>query len=143
MTNLKTKPCKLVKTRDLAGKDNGWLMEIASSRDGWSKFLDNAQVYLTTVLSGKKKGWHLHHKKENQLTCIRGRVILGVKRGDKIEEMEMNADQPVTVRVAPGVPLCFYNPGDEPAYILNLCSPSYDSNDPEQEDLDILWEPKR
>lgn len=136
------KPCRVVKTRDLSSKENGWLMEIASSRDGWSKFLDNSQVYLSTVLPGKKKGWHLHHKKENQLTCIRGRVILGVKQGEKIEEREMNADQPVTVRIAPNVPLCFYNPGDEPAYILNLCSPPYDPEDREQEDLDIPWEPK-
>ena len=136
------KNCKVVATRDLRGSENGWLIEIASSRDGWSKFLDNAQVYLTTLLPRKKKGWHLHHKKENQLTCIRGRVILGVKEGDKIEEIEMNGEQPVTIRISRGVPICFYNHGDEPAYILNLCSPPHNPNDLEQEDLDIPWEPR-
>lgn len=139
---LPTKACRVVRTRDSSGQENGWLMEIASSRDGWSKFLDHAQVYLTTVLPGKKKGWHVHHKKENQLTCIRGKVILGVKQGEKIEEIAMDAGQPTTVRVPRDIPICFYNPGDEPAYILNLCSPPYDPKDPEQEDLDIPWEPK-
>jgi len=136
------KVCKLVTTKDLSGQENGWLMEVASSRDGWSRFLDNAQVYLTTLLPGKKKGWHLHHKKENQFTCIKGRVILGVKEGGKIEEMEMNGEQPVTIRIPKDVPICFYNHGNEPAYILNLCSPPYDPNDLEQEDLDIPWQPK-
>lgn len=37
--------------------------------------------------------------------------------------------------------VCFYNPGPDEAYILNLCSPPYDPEDPEQEDVDIPWEP--
>lgn len=139
---LSQKACKVTTTRDLSGQKNGWLMEIASSKDGWSKFLDNAQVYLTTVLPGKKKGWHWHHKKENQLTCIRGQVILGVKLEKEIEEIKLSDRQPATVRIPKGIPICFYNAGDEPAYILNLCSPPYDPNDSEQEDLDIPWEPK-
>lgn len=139
---LSQKPCKLVTTRDLGGEENGWLMEIASTRDGWSKFLDDAQVYLTMVLPGKKKGWHLHHKKENQFTCIRGQVILGVKLEKEIEEIKLSDRQSATVRIPRGVPICFYNHGDKAAYILNLCSPPYDPDDPEQEDLDIPWEPK-
>ena len=62
--------------------------------------------------------------------------------GNKIEEIILDAEKPVTVRVPKGQAICFYNPDNEPAYILNLCSPPYDPNDPEQEDLDIPWEPK-
>lgn len=139
---LSQKACKVTTTRDLSGQKNGWLMEIASTRDGWSKFLDNAQIYLTTVLPGKKKGWHVHHKKESQFTCIKGGVILGIKLDDKIEEIDLNDREPVTVRVPKKQPTCFYNPGKESAYILNLCSPPYDPSDSGQEDLDIPWEPK-
>ena len=60
---LSQKACKVVETCDLSGQENGRLMEIASSRDGWSRFLDNGQVYVTILLPGKKKGFHLHHKK--------------------------------------------------------------------------------
>ncbi|OGY18977.1 MAG: hypothetical protein A2784_03540 [Candidatus Chisholmbacteria bacterium RIFCSPHIGHO2_01_FULL_48_12] len=135
------KDCKVVKTRDLGNEENGWLMEIGSSRDGWSKFLDHAQIYLTTLLPGKKKGWHLHHKKENQFTCIRGKVAVAIWDGNKIEEISLDAEKPITVRVPKEQAICFYNAGDEPAYILNLCSPPYDPEDPEQEDLNIPWEP--
>ena len=136
------KGCKLVKTRDLDGSENGWLMEIASTRDNWSKFLDNAQIYLTTLLPGKKKGFHLHHKKENQFTCIKGRVVMAIWDGKKIEEVILDAKKPVTIRVPKEQAICFYNPTTQPAYILNLCSPPYDPNDPEQEDLSLPWQPK-
>ena len=137
------KDCKVVKTRDLGGGDNGWLMEIASSRDGWSRFLNNAQVYLTVLNPGKKKGFHLHHKKENQLTCVRGKVVVAIWDGNRIEEISLDADKPITVRVPKEQAICFYNPTMDTAYILNLCSPSYDPNDPEQEDLDIPWQPDK
>ena len=78
MKSVSTKPCKRVETKDLSGKKNGFLLEIASTRDGWSKFLDNSQVYLATVLPKQKKGFHLHHKKVNQFTCIKGNVAMAV-----------------------------------------------------------------
>lgn len=140
---LDIKICKMVTTRDLAGQENGWLMEIASSSDGWSRFLDNAQVYLTVLEPGKKKGFHLHRKKENQFTCITGKVIMAVWGGNKIsEEIILDSQNSVTVRVPKKQAICFYNPGTEDAYILNLCSPPYDPEDPEQEDLDLPWEPQ-
>ena len=104
--------------------------------------MDNAQVYLTSLFPGKKKGFHLHNKKESQLTCIKGKVIIAIWDGKNIEELVLDADKPVAVRVPKGQAICFYNPGPEQAYILNLCSPPYDPNDPEQEGLDLEWEPK-
>jgi dTDP-4-dehydrorhamnose 3,5-epimerase-like enzyme len=136
------KVCKVVTTKDSGGQENGWLMEVASSRDGWNRFLDNAQVYVTILLPGKKKGWHLHHKKASQLTCIKGKVVIAIWDGKNIEELVLNANKPVTVRVPKEQAICFYNPGPEEAYILNLCSPPYDPQNPEQEDLDLTWQPK-
>lgn len=137
-----TKQCKRIVTKDLYSQQNGFLTEIASSKDGWSKFLDNAQIYLTTILSKSKKGFHLHHKKENQVICIKGKVILGVWDGKTIEEFILDSAFPIMVRVPKEHALCFYNPGDEEVYVLNLCSPPYDPNDPEQEDIDLAWTPK-
>lgn len=137
-----TKSCKRVVTTDFSGGDNGLLVEIASTRDEWSKFLNNAQIYMTTLLPKMRKGWHLHHKKENQVTCIKGKVILGVWDGKEIEEFRLDALEPLTVRIPKEHALCFYNPGGEEAYILNLCSPPYDPQDPEQEEIDLAWEPK-
>ena len=58
MGQYQTKVCKRVVTKDLTGQDNGLLVEIASTKDGWSRFLDNAQIYLPTLVPGKKKGFH-------------------------------------------------------------------------------------
>ena len=137
-----TKICKRVATKDFGGRENGFLTEIASSRDGWSTFLDNSQVYMTTILPNMKKGFHMHHKKENQVTCIMGTVILGVWDGKTIAEFTLDAQSPITVRVPNKHALCFYNPTNEEASVLNICSPPYDPDDPEQEDIDLVWTPK-
>lgn len=139
---LSQKACKVVTTKDLSGQENGWLMEIASSIDSWSKFLDNAQVYLTSLFPGKKKGFHLHNKKESQLTCIKGKVIIAIWDGKNIEELVLDAEKPVTIRIPKERAVGFFNPGSKEAWILNLCSPPYDPQDPEQEDLNFPWEPK-
>lgn len=132
-----------MRTKDLAGKDNGWLLEIASTKDRWSKFLDNAQVYATSVASGTKKGFHLHHKKEIQVTCIKGNLAMAVWDGTKMYEFNIGENNPVTVRVPKEHATCYHNFGPDEAIVINLCSPPYDPNDPEQEDVDLPWEPKR
>ena len=142
MGQYQTKVCKRVVTKDLTGQDNGLLVEIASTKDGWSRFLDNAQIYLTTLVPGKKKGFHLHHKKENQFICIKGNIAMAVWDGKDMAEYKIGETNPLMVRVPKEHAICFYNPGPDEAYILNLCSPPYDPEDREQEDLDLPWEPK-
>lgn len=144
MKSVSTKTCKRVDTRTLDGDINGFLLEVASTHDGWSKFLNKAQVYMTTVLPGKKKGFHLHHKKENQFTCIKGNVAVAVWNGKKIsKEFYIGESNFLTIRVPKKHAICFYNFGPKEAYVVNLCSPPYDPNDKEQEDLDLPWDPKR
>lgn len=139
---LDTKKCKWVKTRDQKGMTNGSLLEIASSLDSWSRFLAQAQVYLTTLKPKMKKGFHWHHKKTSQITCLRGSVVMGVWDGKKMREHKLSGQKPVTFRIPKNHALGFYNYGNEEAWLLNLCSPPYDPNDPEQEDLDLPWRPK-
>ena len=142
MKSISIKPCKRVITKSFSKKKNGFLLEIASSLDNWSKFLDNAQVYLSTVKPKQKKGFHLHHLKENQFTCIKGKVVMAVWDGKKIKEYKMGEENYITVRVPKELAICFYNYGKDEAYIINLCSPPYDPKVKEQEDLDIPWQPK-
>lgn len=143
MKGVTIKKCKLVDTRGFDKKVNGILMELASTHDKWSQFLDNAQVYLTTVRPGRKKGFHLHKLKTNQITCIKGRIVLGVWNGKKIKEYKMDAKRPMTVKIPKKHALAFYNPSKvEEAYIINLCSPPYDPKVCEQEDLDLPWKVK-
>ena len=68
---------------------------------------------------------------------------MAVWNGKKIIEYRIGEENPLTVRVPKEHAICFYNFGPEEAYIINLCSPPYDPNDPEQEDLDLPWDPKK
>ena len=129
---LETKSCKVVSTRGLNGHLNGRLIEIASSLDGWSRFIKNSQIYLTSVLPQLKKGFHLHRKKTHQITCIKGKVILGVWDGKTITEKKLDGDKPTTVRVPKNRAICFYNYSSEEAWLLNLCSPPYSAHDKKQ-----------
>ncbi len=135
MEDQKTKSCKRVVTRDHEGKENGWLLEIASTHD---QFTENmaGQVYLSVAKPKTVKGFHLHKKKTNHFTCIKGNVKLVVWDGTKYHEYLMGEDNFITVKVKPGEPAAFYNPGDEDAYIINCCFPAYYPGDNEQEE----WE---
>ena len=143
MNKIQTKACKLVKTKGFDKKINGSLMEIASSRDKWSKFLDNAQVYLTTLNPRQKKGFHLHKLKTNQVACIKGKVILGIWDRKTIKNYVLDSKKPMMVRIPKMHALAFFNPSrTEEAFIINLCSPPYDPKVPEQEDIDLPWKTK-
>lgn len=131
---------KRVETRDLAGNKNGWILELNSENDNWTKFI-KGQVYLTVVNPGEQKGFHLHKLKTNHVTCIKGLLTLAVFDGKRVQEFKIGQDNFVTVMVPPMMPLALYNRGKADAYVINYCYPAYDPEVDEQEEVDIDWNP--
>ena len=129
----KTKLCKKVITKDHECRENGWLLEIGSMHDNFTEHLPG-QVYLSVCKPKMVKGFHLHKKKTNQYTCVKGNVKLVVWDGKKYNEYEMGEKNFLTVKVKPGEPAAFYNPNDEDAYIINCCFPAWFPGDNEQEE---------
>lgn len=135
---LSTKRCKKIVTKNLQGKVNGWLLEIASDRDGFTENI-KGQVYLTVVKPGKLKGFHLHRLKTNHLTCLSGQATLVAWDGKKFQELHFGDKHFITIKVPPKIPIALYNRGKNDAYIINVCHPAYDFKIKEQEDLDLPW----
>lgn len=133
-----TNKCKRVFTYDSGGQPNGWILELASDRDKFTKNI-KGQVYLTVVEPGKQKGFHLHKLKTNHITCIKGLLTVGVWDGKKVREYKIGEDNFETIQVLPNIALALYNRGDVDAYVINYCFPAYDQNVKEQEEVEIDW----
>ena len=126
------KPCKKVITKDSkSGQPNGFLVEIVSARDGWTENI-NGQVYMTTVLPGVFKGFHVHKKKIDHFTCVKGNVFVVTYDKGNYQEHPSGVDNFCTVKIPSGIPHGLYNYGDEEAYVINYCFPPYDPRDPDQ-----------
>src|SRR3989344_5034170 len=73
------KPCKKVDTKHTDGKPNGWLLELQSDRDGFTKNLKGS-FYLTVLAPGVVKGYHIHAVANYHVTCLKGKVRSTVYR---------------------------------------------------------------
>lgn len=126
------KACKKVITKDIEGKVNGWLLEVNSCRDEFTEHIEG-QVYLTVALPGCVKGFHIHQRKIDHFTCIKGKIKMIVFEEGQYKEYIMGEGNFITLKIPPKVPHAIFNHGKEEAYILNYCYPAYDPNDPDEE----------
>lgn len=127
-----SKPCKKVITKDLkSGQPNGFLVEVVSAKDGWTEHIDG-QVYMTTVPSGVFKGFHIHQKKVDHFTCLKGNIFVVTYENGQYKEYVSGEDSFNTIKIPPTVPHGLYNFGDEEAYVVNYCWPPYDPVNPDQ-----------
>ncbi len=133
---VKIKPCKKIITVDLkTKKPNGWVLEVVSDTDGFTKHL-RGQVYLSVSNSGEFKGYHLHAGSDYFVTCLKGKIkeIVYKNIKDK-QEIIMGDGDFKTVFLPKGYPHAFENIGNEPAYILVYRYPAWSPNIKEQFDI--------
>jgi UDP-2-acetamido-2,6-beta-L-arabino-hexul-4-ose reductase len=90
------------------------------------------QVYSFTINSGKRRGDHYHHHKQEWFTCVHGRatVLLTPPEGESTA-CEISADAPVAIYVAPGTSHALINTCDALAVIISYGVPEHDANDPD------------
>jgi len=135
------KDCKKVITKDRkSGEPNGFLVEVVSAKDGWTEHIEG-QVYLTTVLPGVFKGFHIHQKKIDHFTCVKGTIFVVTYENGEYHEYLSGEDNLCTVKIPPQVPHGLYNFGDTEAYVVNYCYPAYDPNDPDQTEWEGDYHP--
>ena len=133
---VKVKPCKKVATLDpKTKKSNGWLLEVISDADRFTKHL-RGQVYLTVANRGAFKGYHLHASADYFVTCLKGRVkeIIYKNRNEK-QEIIMGDDDFKTVFLPRGYPHAIENIGEKPAYVLVYRYPAWSVHIKEQFDI--------
>ena len=126
-----------IETRNRNEQPNGFLVPIFNVND---KFVEDAQhpkqVYLTTVTPHEVKGPHLHMKRWQLYTCIKGNVKFVTRVQDRYEEYFSGEDHGfATVQVPAGIPSAIINEGDEEAYVINMPSPAWHIDDQDEHEV--------
>lgn len=111
---------KIVKTKDLNGKDNGFLIELKKSGD-------KTDAYLSAANPGCFKGYHLHVVRQANYVCVRGKVkVILYKKGIGREEIIM--EQGDKLHIDTNVPTGIQNEWADDAWLINFPNPAYDPN---------------
>jgi len=135
------KKLKKIITKDLDGHYNGWLIDVLRGNDKIKSDKKNfSQLYVTTCLPKMIKGFHLHKKKTDHFCVVGGKAKLVLidnrpySSTFKIKnEFIIGDDNPMVIRVPPGVKHGFKNIGKTVIYIINYMNPPFDKNDPDTE----------
>lgn len=117
ITQITKDTAKKVKTFDLQGKENGWLMELF--KDG-----DKTIAYLSVALPGAFKGYHLHRVRAARYICIRGTMTIILFINNNFERHILNVGDRLTIpkNVSTGL----LNEGQEESWLINYPDPPYD-----------------
>jgi dTDP-4-dehydrorhamnose 3,5-epimerase len=120
--------------------ERGRLMECLRSDD--DLFIKFGQLYMTTTYPGVVKGWHLHRVQWDNIVCVKGMIKLvlydardGSPTSGALDERFLGEQQPLLVRVPPGVYHGWKCVGTEEAYIVNAPTEVYQYEQPDQEEL--------
>lgn len=131
---IRTKPNPKISTKNSRGIENGFLVPIINIHD---RFVETnqwpKQVYLTVASPSEVKGPHLHKKRWGLFTCIKGNIKIVIKVDGIYEKYYSGEDYGfTTIQVPPHIPAAIVNIGKEDAYVLNMPSPSWSADDPDE-----------
>ena len=143
---IEIKKLERVKTFNLDGKENGWLMDIMRATDEIKKNTKFAQVYVTAASPGAVKGFHWYKKKTNFFCVVKGKVKIVIidKRASsptkgKVNEFMVGDENPLLIKIPPYISAAFKNIGKEEALILNCPDRIFDKKDYFSSKEDYEW----
>lgn len=112
---------KTIQTRDLDGIVNGSIVELYKDND-------KTIAYITTIMPGTFKGYHLHRIRKGQYVCIKGKVKVTLyKPGTKKnEEFVLSSEKPQRLFIPTNIAAGIESIGTEEAWIINYTDPPYD-----------------
>jgi len=127
-------------TKNRSGVPNGFLVPIFNVHDGIiNEEQYPQQVYLTVANPLEVKGPHLHMKRWQLYTCVKGNIKVIVREGEKYKEYYSGEDHDfATIQVPAGIPSAVQNIGNVDAYVINMPSPSWHIDD--QDDYPVSFE---
>lgn len=137
---VKIKPCKRLDTLTMdKSTPNGWLLEIISDLDGFTKNL-KGQVYMTVLAPGIEKGYHIHAGAQYYITCIKGNLtsVIYKDRFNKQTIKSSEGDRKTYELPVGSAHLMSNKDGKEEAWVLCYRYPAWSLDFKEQ--LDILPE---
>ena len=115
-------------TEDQTGYVNGWLMPIWNVNEDESR---PEQVYVTAVAPYCSKGPHLHKNRIGRFTLVTGRVEVRIRTaGGEYHDIRMFRGGQLLISA--GLPCAIYNTGDTEALLINMPSPAWSKEDPDE-----------
>jgi dTDP-4-dehydrorhamnose 3,5-epimerase len=128
-----------VKTRKLRHipDERGYLMEML--RSDWEEYDKFGQVYITAVYPGAVKGWHYHRIQTDHFICVHGmaKVVLydgreGSPTHGEVNEFFMGQQNPMLLKIPPGVMHGFKGISQEMTLIVNVPTELYNYEQPDE-----------
>jgi dTDP-4-dehydrorhamnose 3,5-epimerase len=128
-----------VKTRKLRliPDERGYLLEML--RSDWEEYERFGQVYMTAVYPGVVKGWHYHKIQTDHFMCVQGmaKVVLYDNRLDspthgQINEFFIGSQNPMLLKIPPGVMHGFKGISQEITLIINVPTELYNYDKPDE-----------
>jgi dTDP-4-dehydrorhamnose 3,5-epimerase len=117
--------------------ERGYLMELL--RSDWEEFDRFGQVYITAAYPGVVKGWHYHKIQTDHFICVHGmtKVVLYDRREGsptcgQVNEFFMGEQNPILLKIPPGVLHGFKGIGVDMALIVNVPTELYNYDDPDE-----------
>jgi dTDP-4-dehydrorhamnose 3,5-epimerase len=141
MSGLRTRTIETQRhhSRNDKGEINGYVVSLYKD---WEKLFraEPKQVYLNCCLPGERKGPHLHMKRWDYFTAIRGatRFVLKYGPGD-YEEIDVSVQDGLGIRIVevpPAVACLIVNIGKTEAWILNMPNPAWHPDDQDAHPVD-------
>lgn len=125
--------------------DRGYLSEILRSDD--CVYKNFGQVYISTIYPGTIKGFHVHERKTDYITCVRGQVKFVVIESNcnsdllSLYEYHLSRMSPKLVVVPPGLWHGWMCIGQEEAMLVNVTTEPFNSDDPDEVRVDPIKNP--
>lgn len=117
--------------------ERGFLMEML--RSDWEEFDQFGQAYVTAVYPGVVKGWHYHKIQTDRFVCVAGmaKVVLydgrdGSPTHGEVNEFFMGIQNPILLKIPPGVMHGFKGISPEVTLIINIPSELYNYENPDE-----------
>jgi dTDP-4-dehydrorhamnose 3,5-epimerase len=117
--------------------ERGFLLEML--RSDWEEFDKFGQAYITAVYPGVVKGWHYHKIQTDRFVCVAGmaKVVLydgreGSPTHGEVNEFFMGTQNPILLKIPPGVMHGFKGISPEVTLIVNIPSELYNYENPDE-----------
>lgn len=130
----------IVKELKVVRNERGHLMEVQREDD--AIFPGFGQVYVTSTLPGIIKAWYRHHQQIDQITLIKGELLLVLydSRPDsstfkRIQEIIITEAKPLLVQIPVEIWHGFQSRGTEPATLLHLNSVAFSFGETDEDRL--------
>lgn len=115
--------------RNILHDSRGWFLKVIDGEEDQNPF--ECEVYITSANPGESKGGHYHLKAHEWFTLLKGKALLTMIEVETNEKTEfaLDATEPRTIYIPPGVAHRFYNSGDADFMLIAFTNLKYEPAD--------------